>query len=80
MDKPVISQRDEALLLLGCFVFAKRSLKIHEVQTLMSIDFDNEVQKAESRESIVHVENLCGSLVDVREDGSIDFVHVTAKT
>ncbi|CAN9204194.1 unnamed protein product [Alternaria alternata] len=78
--KPVAAQRDEALLLLGWLVCAKRSFKMHEVQTLRSVDFDKRAVEFERRRFRVHPKDLCESLVDVREDGSIELVHITART
>ncbi|KAJ6272006.1 hypothetical protein PSV08DRAFT_408868 [Bipolaris maydis] len=80
LDKPVTSQRDEALLLLGWLVCAKRSLKMQEVQTLWSVDFDERAVKFERRQSRVHPKDLCESLVEVHEDGTIELVHMTART
>ncbi|CAN9189995.1 unnamed protein product [Alternaria alternata] len=80
MDKPVPAQRDEALLLLGWLVYAKRSLKMHEVQTIRSADFKEGAVQFERRRFRVHPKDLCESLVDVREDGSIELVHMTART
>jgi hypothetical protein len=80
VDKPVTAQRDEAVLLLGWLVCAKRSLKMHEVQTLRSVDFDKRAVEFERRRFRVHIKDLCESLVDVREDGSIGLVHMTART
>jgi hypothetical protein len=79
MDKPARAERDEALLLLGWLVCAKRSLKIHEVQTMNSIDLDNGAVEFERRHFRVDPKDLCESLVDVREDGTIELVHMTAK-
>ncbi|CAN9258661.1 unnamed protein product [Alternaria alternata] len=80
MEKPVTAQRDEALLLLGWLVVAKRPLKMHEVQTLRSIDFNKGVVDFERRRFRVHPKDLCESLIDVRSDGSIELVHITART
>jgi hypothetical protein len=80
VNKPVTAQRDEALLLLGWLVCAKRSLRMHEVQTLRSVDFDKRAVEFERRQFRVHIKDLCESLVDVREDGSIELVHMTART
>lgn len=79
MDKLVPAERDEALMLLGWLVCAKRSLKMHEVQTFKSIDLDNRAVHFEQRHFRVHPKELCESLVDVREDGTIELVHMTAK-
>jgi hypothetical protein len=80
VDKPVTAERDEALMLLGWLVCAKRSLKLHEVQTLKSVDFDKRAVEFERRRFRVDPKDLCESLVDVRGDGSIELVHMTART
>ncbi|CAN9201287.1 unnamed protein product [Alternaria alternata] len=79
MDKPLVAQRDEALQLLSWLVCAKRVLKMHEVQTMRSVDFEKRAVEFEQRQLRVHPKDLCESLVDVREDGSIELVHRTAK-
>lgn len=79
-DKPVAAERDEALMLLGWLVCAKRSLKLHEVQTMRSIDVDNRAVQFERRKFRVDPKDLCESLVDVRADGTIELVHMTART
>ncbi len=80
MDKPVRAERDEALMLLSWLVCAKRSLKMHEVQTMKSIDVDRRAVEFERRHFRVHPKDLCESLVDVREDGTIELVHMTARS
>jgi hypothetical protein len=79
MDKSVRAERDEALMLLRWLGCAKRSLKMHEVQTMKSIDLDSRSVQLELRQFRVHPKDLCESLVDVREDGTIELVHMTAK-
>jgi hypothetical protein len=80
LDKPVRAEREEALMLLGWLVCAKRSLKWHEVQTLKSVDFNKRAVEFERRRFRVDLKDLCESLVDVRGDGSIELVHMTART
>lgn len=79
-NKPVPAERDEARMLFGWLVCAKRPLKMHEVQTMKSIDLDKRTVEFERRRFRVHLKDLCESLVDVREDGTIDLVHKTAKS
>jgi hypothetical protein len=79
MDKPVRAQRKDALMILGWLVCAKRSLKMHELQTMKSIDLGSRTVKFELRKFRVDLKELCESLVDVREDGTIELVHMTAK-
>lgn len=80
INKPVRAEREEALMLLGWLVCAKRSLKKHEVQTMKSIDLERRAVEFERRHFRVEPEDLCESLVDVRDDGTIELVHMTAKS
>jgi hypothetical protein len=80
LNKHVRAEREEALMLLRWLVCAKRSLKMHEVQTLKSIDLDGRTVDFERRHFRVHPKDLCESLVDVRQDGTIELVHMTAKS
>lgn len=79
MSKQVRAERDEALMLIGWLVCAKRSLKMHEVQTMKSIDLNGRFVDFERRHFRVHPKDLCESLVDVRQDGTIELVHSTAR-
>jgi hypothetical protein len=80
MNKPVRAEREEARMLLGWLVCAKRSLKMHEVQTMKSVDLDKRAVDFERRHFRVHPKDLCESLVDVRKNGTIELVHVTARS
>jgi hypothetical protein len=80
VNKPVRAEREEALMLLGWLVCAKRSLKMHEIQTMKSIDLDSRAIEFERRRFRVSPKELCESLVEVREDGTIELVHMTAKS
>ncbi len=79
LSKPVRAEREEAKMLLGWLVCAKRPLKLHEVQTMKSINLDQRTVEFERRRFRVHPKDLCESLVDVRPDGSIELVHLTAR-
>ncbi|KAH8708495.1 hypothetical protein GQ44DRAFT_627937 [Phaeosphaeriaceae sp. PMI808] len=78
-NKPARAECKEALMLLGWLVCAKRSLKMHEVQTMKSIDVDRRAVDFERRHFRVHPKELCESLVDVRDDGTVELVHTTAR-
>jgi hypothetical protein len=78
LDKPARA-RDEAMMLLGWLVCAKRPLKSHEVQTMKSINLERRRIEFHRRRFRVSPKDLCESLVDIREDGSIELVHLTAK-
>ncbi|OCK76290.1 hypothetical protein K432DRAFT_306677 [Lepidopterella palustris CBS 459.81] len=79
LTKPVRAEREEAKMLLGWLVCAKRPLKFHEVQTMKSINLEKREVEFERRRFRVNPKDLCESLVDVRADGSIELVHLTAK-
>jgi hypothetical protein len=64
---------------MGWLVCAKRPLKWNEIQSLKSIDVDNRMVAFERRKFLDHPKDLCESLVDVHPDGTVDFVHLTAK-
>jgi hypothetical protein len=79
LKKPARDQREGALRLLGWLVCAKRPLKLHEVQTMKSINLEQRTVEFERRRFRVDPKDLCESLVDVRPDGSIELVHLTAR-
>lgn len=79
LNKQVRAEREEAMMLLGWLVCAKRPLKFHEVQTMKSVNFEGRKVEFEQRRFRVGPKDLCESLVDVRQDGSIELVHSTAK-
>ena len=79
LNKPVRAEREEAIMLLGWLVCAKRPLKFHEVQTMKSINLKKRAVEFGRRHFRVDPKDLCESLVDVRPDGSIELVHLTAK-
>ncbi|KAE8443985.1 hypothetical protein EG329_001209 [Mollisiaceae sp. DMI_Dod_QoI] len=78
-NKPVRAQREEAIMLLGWLVCAKRPLKLHEVQTMKSINLEQRTVEFERRRFRVDPKDLCETLVDVRPDGSIELVYLTAR-
>lgn len=70
---------DDISWLLGCLVCAKRSLKWHEIQILKSINLDKRSAEVEWDRFRVTAKDLCGSLVEIQPDGTLELVHVTAK-
>ncbi|CAI6290402.1 unnamed protein product [Periconia digitata] len=79
LDKPVAS-RFEPLEILSWLVCAKRPLKMHEVQMMKSINVNERAVEFEYRHFRVHIKQLCESLVDVREDGTLELIHTTARS
>ncbi|KAJ6002782.1 hypothetical protein N7451_005329 [Penicillium sp. IBT 35674x] len=72
--------RTEALQLLAWLVCAKRQLKWREVQGAVSIDLQNMSVDFQSRQWVLDSKDLCGSLIQLRSDGSLELVHATAKS
>jgi len=68
-----------ALELLAWLVCAKRPLKWREVQGAFSIDLESVSIDWELRKLRVDSKELCGSLVELRSDGTVDVVHHTLK-
>ncbi|KAF5590988.1 zinc finger C2H2-type integrase DNA-binding protein [Fusarium pseudocircinatum] len=68
-----------ALQLLGWLVCAKRPLKWHEIQSLKSINLDQQLVDFARHKFSVSGKDLCGSLVELREDGTLELIHVSAK-
>ena len=79
LNKPVRAEREEAKMLLGWLVCAKRPLKLHEVQTMKSINLEQRTVEFERRRFRVDPKDLCESLVEVRPDGTVELVHLTAR-
>ena len=79
LNKPVRAEREEAKMLLCWLVCAKRPLKLHEVQTMKSINLEQRTVEFERRRFRVDPKDLCESLVEVRPDGTVELVHLTAR-
>jgi hypothetical protein len=69
----------QSLKLLTWMVCAKRPMKWHEIQCAVSIDIDNQNVDWKRRKFSVDSKELCGSLVEVYADGTVNLVHHTAK-
>ncbi|KAI3335699.1 putative zinc finger protein [Ustulina deusta] len=70
---------EDTLRLLGWLVCAKRSLKWHEIQGMNSINLDEQSVALERQSFLKSPKDLCASLVETRPDGTLEFVHLTAK-
>lgn len=69
----------DALMLLGWLVCAKRPLKWYEIQGLKSINLNKQSVEFERQRFVVAPKDLCGSLVEIRLDGTLELVHLSAK-
>ncbi|KAI9662395.1 MAG: hypothetical protein M1821_008562 [Bathelium mastoideum] len=72
-------RRTEALMLLGWLVCAKRPMKWHEIQAIRSINIEKRSVNFERRKYRLTAKDLCHSLVELRADGTLELVHLTAK-
>ena len=73
------SRSGHALELLGWLICVQRPLKWREIQGAFSIDLDSLSVDWERRKLRVDSKELCGSLVELRPDGTVDVVHHTLK-
>lgn len=75
------SQRlqDYCLMIFGWLVCAKRPLKWHEIQCIQAIDPNEDELGLEKRRFVDDAKTFCGSLVEDHHDGTIRFVHLTAR-
>ena len=69
----------DILCVLGWLVCAKRPLTWHEIQVMKSINLDEQCVDFERHGFVKSPEDLCASLIETRSDGTIEFVHLTAK-
>ncbi|KAI9869334.1 MAG: hypothetical protein M1813_000123 [Trichoglossum hirsutum] len=75
---PNRSQRDHAKRLLGWVVSALRPLKWYEIQGAISIQLESRSVDFENRHLRIGMKDLCGSLIEVQPDDTIELVHTSA--
>lgn len=66
-------------MLLRWLSCAKRPLKWHEIQVMKSIDPESQAIEFDRRRFYVTAHDLCESLVECRQDGTVELVHSTAR-
>ncbi|KAF4831577.1 Vegetative incompatibility protein HET-E-1 [Colletotrichum tropicale] len=76
---PSKGKTDYCLLLLGWIVCAKRPLKWCEIQTARSIDLEAQAVNLDRYSFRDGPKDICGSLVEEDETGTVELVHLTAK-
>lgn len=64
---------------LDILTMATRPLKAHELQGALSIHLEDKNIDFEKRKSIGGLEELLGPLVELHLDGSVNFIHPTAR-
>lgn len=67
------------LMLFGWLVCAKRPLRWYEIQCAKAIDPDNQKVDLNRKRFLITAKELCGSLIEDHHDGTIQFVHMTAR-
>ncbi|TGO44699.1 hypothetical protein BCON_0473g00060 [Botryotinia convoluta] len=73
-------ERATAEKLLGWISCAKRPMRWPEIQAAVSINIDDEDVNFEDRQLRAHIQDLCGSLVEVLPGDRVQLVHSTAKS
>jgi len=73
------ARTEDAFMLLGWLVCAKRPLKWREIQGLKAVNLDKQSVEYDRQRFVVGPKDLCASLVESRPDGSLELVHLTAK-
>ena len=73
------AERRDSDMLLSWLACAKRPLKWREIQVAKSIKLEDSSFDLEKRRFRVDSKELCGSLVEIRDDGTVELIHLTAK-
>ncbi|RYP30902.1 hypothetical protein DL767_006034 [Monosporascus sp. MG133] len=73
------SRRAAFLFILKWLVCAKRTVKWREIQAAKAVDIDSQTVDIERRRFRQDCKDLCGSMVETFDDGSVELVHTTAK-
>lgn len=58
---------------------ARRPLKLHEIQGILSIRLDDKSIDIENRRYLHHLKELCGPIIEVTDDETVELVHATAR-
>ncbi|TVY50823.1 Vegetative incompatibility protein HET-E-1, partial [Lachnellula cervina] len=68
-----------ACKLLGWMVCAKRPLNWREIQSVVSMDTQNQSIDLDKRKLRSNIQDYCGSLIQVSDGDRVELVHTTAK-
>ena len=80
IDQASEPERCDSRMLLSWLVCAKRALKWHEIQGAKSIHVGSQSVDFSRRRFVVGSKDLCGSLVEIRPDMTVELIHMTART
>lgn len=72
-------EREALRIIIRWLIYAKRPLRWHEIQAAQAINLDNQSVDWDRRRFRVEPKDLGGSLVAMSRDGTVDFVHSTAR-
>lgn len=78
-EKESQSRRPRARPVLEILSCARRTLSIHELQGMLSIRIDDSSIDFKNRRYLQHFKELCGPLIEINSDETIQLVHVTTK-
>lgn len=79
-EKASSKEREASRFIFRWLCYAKRPLRWHEIQAAQAINLDSQCVEWERRRFRVEPKDLCGSLVALSRDGTVDFVHSTTRS
>jgi hypothetical protein len=68
-----------AKLVLTLVTTSQRALYAHEIQGALAINLEEQNVDFENRHSRLLLDDLCGPIIQVRQNGMVDLIHPTAK-
>jgi len=74
------TEKDWAIIkkLLGWVICARKQLTWWEIKCANSIDVERNIIDFEEKGLVVHIRDMCGSLLEASSDDAVRFVHSTA--
>ena len=79
LDNANEAETKDTQQILAWLTCAKRPLQTNELQAIFTIDTESQTVDFEERKLRVTSKDLCGSLVEIRNDRTIELVHKSAK-
>ena len=81
MNMKYVKKKSWGRARLGLYLLAlaKRPIMPHEIQGAMSICLESKSVKFQERRCVTPLAELLGPMVEIHTDGSIDFIHPTAR-
>jgi len=68
-----------AKLILTLVTTSQRALYAHEIQGALAINLEEQNIDFENRHSRFPLDDLCGPIIQIRQNGVVDLIHPTAK-